>query len=92
VYKRQLRDLDGGPEESFVAAIGLLRTRLYPEAVPGLIRLLESGSLRGKRSAAELLGSIGDPAARSALEQAASREPDQIVRSLAENALTQLSA
>jgi hypothetical protein len=83
-------DLNDGPLEDHLSALALLRTRLYPEAVPGLIRLLQSGTLRGRKAAAELLGSIGVPAARNALLSVSEGDPDEIIRAYAKKSLEQL--
>jgi len=85
-----LATLAQGSPEASQHALGFLRLRLYPEAVPGLLKMLEAGSDRGRRSAAELLGLIGEPAATGALESAAATDQDEIVRMLARNALKEL--
>ena len=82
--------LDGGSPERYGEALGVLRLRLYPEAVAGLIRLLQTGSDSGRRAAAELLGLIGDRTAVKALQRAASMDPNEIVRGLASNSLKEL--
>ena len=69
-----------------------MRTRLYPEAVPGLIRLLKDGSNRGRLSAAELLGDIGDRAATDALRRSAELDPDPLIRGMAVRSLKMLGA
>jgi len=85
-----LAAIDRGSTEEYSDGLGVVRMQLYPEAVPGLLRLLQAGSDRGRRAAAELLGSIGDRAAVGALESAAATDRDEIVRMLARNALNEL--
>lgn len=82
--------LDEGSQAAYGQALLLLRLNLYPEAVPGLLRLLDAGTDQGRRSAAELLGLIGDPVAVGGLKAAASADRDEIVRMLARNALKDL--
>lgn len=83
--------LDKGSLEAWSQALLRLRLGLYPEAVVGLLRLLQTGSDRGRRSAAELLGLIGDRVALRALE-AALADRDELVRVLARNALKELAS
>jgi len=87
---RILKDLNEGPEQTYIDALGLLRTRLYPEAFPGLMGLLETGSVRGRRAASELLGAIGPREAATALRRAADADPDDVVRLLAKKSLSEL--
>jgi hypothetical protein len=87
-----LRDLADGPPDAYTHALVRMRTRLYPEAVPGLIRLLKHGSNRGRLSAAELLGDIGDRAATNALRRSAELDPDPLIRGMAVRSLKMLGA
>ena len=82
--------LDQGPPEAYTDALRLMRLQLYPEAVPGLLRMLQSGTDQGRWAAAELLGWIGDRAAVSPLTSAAVTDRNEIVRVLARNALKKL--
>lgn len=91
-FDQLLAAIDQGSVETYAHGLGLLRSRLYPEAVPGLLRLLQAGSDQGRRAAAELLGSVGDPAAAEPLRSVATTDRDQIVRMLARNALMELDA
>ena len=85
-----IRDLDEGSELAYGRAIFLMRTRLYPDAVPSLARLLLEGSRRGRVSAAELLGAIGDVAAIPALRRSAERDPDDGIRAYSHRSLRKL--
>ncbi len=94
------REMDTGPTdvEALVAglasagdrrygdSIAWLRTRLYPEAVPALIRLLENES-RGRYAAIELLGSIGGSAALDKLYDVAQNDEDKTACDLARHAI-----
>lgn len=86
-----LADINEGSLENHLQALSIMRTRLYPDAVPGLIRLLEIGTPTGRKASAELLGSIGDTAARPALQKASHRDPDELVRLYATRSLDQLT-
>lgn len=86
-----VRDLNDESGEKYSRALVRMRTRLYPEAVPAMMRTLRSGTVQGRRSAAELLGLIGDQSARKVLQVAAKTDPDEIVRLYAATALDQLS-
>ena len=80
---RLLRDLAEGSEDVHRRSLYLLRTRLYPAAVPGLIWLLSHGADRTRLNAAELLGELADPAAYEPLRRAAAQDADELVRALA---------
>lgn len=82
-----LHDLADGLPEVQTQALVRMRTRLYPVAVPGLIRLLTGGSYQGRLYAAELLGDIGDPAAIGPLRRTAEFEPDLTIRGMAVRSL-----
>ena len=87
---RLIGDLAESPEDAYRDSLFLMRTRLYPAAVPGLIRLLARGSLRGRLAAAELLGDIGDPTATEPLRQMANHDPNELVRGIAVKSLEKL--
>ncbi|HVS04948.1 MAG TPA: HEAT repeat domain-containing protein [Candidatus Dormibacteraeota bacterium] len=87
-----LHDLADGLPEVQTQALVLVRTRLYPDAVPGLIRLLTDGSYQGRLYAAELLGDIGDRAAIGPLERMAELDPDLTMRGMAVRSLKMLEA
>lgn len=87
-----LRDLADGSPNAYTQALVRMRTRLYPEAVPGLINLLKSESYRGRKSAAELLGDIGDRTAIDALRRSAELDPDPLIRGMAVRSLKMLGA
>jgi len=76
---RLIADLSGGDDHLYSQALARLRTRLYPEAVPGLIRMLDKEST-GRIAAVELLGAIGGPAAIDKLREVAEKDPDALVR------------
>ena len=81
-----ISDLTIGSGQQYSDALAQLRTRLYLEAVSGLIKLMESGS-RGRIAAAELLGWIGGDAALTCLEQIGETETDDHIRQHARHAL-----
>ncbi len=87
---RLLKDLADGSPGAYTQALVRMRTRLYPEAVSGLTRLLQGASHRGRLSAAELLGDIGDAVAVEALRRAAKHDPDPLVRAMAARSLKML--
>jgi len=82
-----LRDLADGSPEAQTQALVRMRTRLYPDAVAGLIRLLKGGSYQGRLYAAELLGDIGDRAAIGPLRNSAEHDPDPLIRGMAARSL-----
>lgn len=83
---RLIADLATGTGSRYGNALALLRTRLYPDAVPGLIHLMNSKS-RGRIAAAELLGWIGGREALECLERVSELEPDDHIRDYARHAL-----
>ncbi|HVS04953.1 MAG TPA: HEAT repeat domain-containing protein [Candidatus Dormibacteraeota bacterium] len=87
-----LRDLADGSPEAQTQALVRMRTRLYPDAVPGLIRLLKGGSYQGRLYAAELLGDIGDRAAIGPLRRTAELDPDLTIRGMAVRSLKMLES
>ena len=87
-----LRDLADGSPEAQTQALVRMRTRLYPDAVPGLIRLLKGESYQGRLYAAELLGDIGDPAAIGPLRQLAEQDPDPVISRTAAMSLKMLES
>jgi hypothetical protein len=74
-----MADLSGGDDHVYSQALARLRTRLYPEAVPGLIRMLDKEST-GRIAAVELLGAIGGTAAMDKLREVAEKDPEALVR------------
>jgi HEAT repeat protein len=82
-----LRDLADGSPDEYSQALLRMRTRLYGEAVPGLITLLQGPSRRGRISAAELLGDIGDSLATGALKRSAEDDTDPLIRAMAVRSL-----
>lgn len=85
-----IADLASGDDHLFSQAIAQVRTRLYPEAVPGLIRMLDMQS-RGRMAAVELLGEIGGPEAIASLRRAADADPDDFIRQSARHTLASAS-
>jgi HEAT repeat protein len=86
-----LADMNDGPLETYTEGMSRMRTRLYPAAVPGLVQMLHSGTPRGRKAAAELLGSIGDATAKAALEDAVKDDSDEIVRIYATRSLEEIA-
>jgi hypothetical protein len=78
-------------EADFLRSLRLLRTRLYPEAVPGLVAMLTEGNAN-RFHAIELLGSIGDRAAIPALRAAGDRDRDPTTRTYAQKVLGELGS
>jgi hypothetical protein len=74
-------------EEVWLRALHRLRSRLYPEAVPGLIMMLGDPDAARTWYVIELLGAIGDPAAVPALEQMTANDADDRLRRHAAKAL-----
>lgn len=81
--------LAGTGDHNFSQALARLRTRLYPEAVPALIRLLDTES-RGRIAAVELLGAIGGPQATAKLRHLADSDPEDLVRDFARHTLDEV--
>ncbi len=71
-----LSSADETVRQAAIHATSIWRDR---EALPLLVRLLDSSSLYNRRAAAEALGRIGDPAAVPALLLAAGRNPDRLI-------------
>jgi HEAT repeat protein len=78
-------------EADFLRSLRLLRTRLYPEAVPGLVAMLTEGNAN-RFYAIELLGSIGDRAAIQVLRAAGDRDRDPTTRTYAQKVLGELGS
>jgi hypothetical protein len=85
-----VRDLATGPEPDFRRALRRLGTRLYPEAVPALIAVLEDPGNTRHFYAIELLGAIGDAAAIPALQAAAEHDAEVHVRQYAQRVMREL--
>jgi hypothetical protein len=81
-----IADLKSGSGPRYSDALAKLRTRLYPEAVPGLIRLMKSKE-RGRVAAAELLAWIGGAEALECLRLVSESEPDERIRRRAQHEL-----
>ncbi len=75
-----VREFLSSPDETVrqaaIHATSIARDR---DAVPHLVRLLESSSAHNRRAAAEALGRIGDPRAVPALLDAAGNNSDRII-------------
>jgi putative membrane-bound dehydrogenase-like protein len=75
-----VREFLSSPDETVrqaaIHATSIARDR---DAVPHLVRLLESRSAHNRRAAAEALGRIGDPRAVPALLEAAGNNSDRII-------------
>jgi hypothetical protein len=82
-----IRDLSAGSDSTMDEALNLLRTRLYPQAVPGLIAMLEDPANSRHHLAIELLGAIGDRAALPSLRHAAEHDPQPGLRDYARKVL-----
>jgi hypothetical protein len=85
---RLVADLGSTDNPTHSHAIGMLRTRLYPEAVPALIAMLDTDS-PGRIAAVELLGEIGDSAALAKLRSVADDYPDKLLRDYARHTLAE---
>jgi hypothetical protein len=81
-----IADLGSGDDHLYNQALDRLRTRLYPEAVPGLIRMLDTAS-GGRIAAVELLGAIDGPEAMACLRRAAEADPDDHIRQMARHTI-----
>lgn len=78
--------LKSGSGQRYGDALAQLRTRLYPEAVPGLIQLMKSKE-RGRVAVAELLAWIGGAEALECLRSVSESEPDERIRRWAQHEL-----
>lgn len=85
-----VRGLASTDDHVYSQSLGWLRTRLYPEAVPALIRAVDTET-RGRMAAVELLGAIGGPNAIAKLSDLADRDQDANVRAYARRLLTEQS-
>jgi hypothetical protein len=82
-----MQALRSADESEWMGALWLLRTRLYPSAVPALTGLLVDGPRHSRWQAVELLAEIRDPSAKGALARAANDDPDENVRRYAAKVL-----
>ncbi|HEY8505810.1 MAG TPA: HEAT repeat domain-containing protein, partial [Gemmataceae bacterium] len=74
--RRALRDTDETVRQAAIHSVSVRRDR---EAMPELLKLLQSESPHNRRAAAEALGRIGDPAAIPALLAAAGEADDRVL-------------
>lgn len=85
-----VRGLASADDHVFSQSLGWLRTRLYPQAIPALIRALDTET-RGRIAALELLGAIGGSEAAAKLRDVADRDPDGQARAYARRLLDEQS-
>ena len=85
-----VRGLASADDHEYSQSLGWLRTRLYPEAIPALIRTLDTET-RGRMAAVELLGAIGGTEALAKLGDLADRDRDASVRAYARRLLNEPS-
>lgn len=85
-----VRGLASADDHVFSQSLGWLRTRLYPQAIPALIRALDTET-RGRIAALELLGAIGGSEAAAKLRDVADRDPDGQARAYARRLLDEPS-